>query len=104
MILPVSWQMGWDFCLASSILRSMILRADSAMVPFFSFLREVRMAFWTSAGISAEVRRMISMREFWSAVIKSSQTVGLEQRGVNGLTCIPATEPAMLMDRNGWGA
>ncbi|MCD6050829.1 MAG: hypothetical protein K0Q55_2232 [Verrucomicrobia bacterium] len=34
-MLPVSWQMGWDFCLASLMFASMILKADSAIVPFF---------------------------------------------------------------------
>src|ERR1041385_8927159 len=70
MMLPVSWQIGCDFCLASTILRSMIFMADSAIVPFFSCSNELRMAVRTSSGISAEVRLINSTRESWSELIK----------------------------------
>ena len=43
--------------------------ALAAMVPCFSRSRESRMAWCTSSGISAEVRRMSSSSESWSAFI-----------------------------------
>jgi hypothetical protein len=42
-MLPVSWQIGCDFCFASAMLRSMILSALSASVPFFSCSSDARM-------------------------------------------------------------
>ena len=44
-MLPVSWQMGCDLCLASAMFWSMIFSALSAMVPFFSCSSESRMAW-----------------------------------------------------------
>src|SRR6185503_20008144 len=74
-MLPVSWQMGWDFCLASAMFRSMIFIADSAMVPFFSRSSESRIAFCTSPGISAEVRRINSIKESCKALIQPNPKV-----------------------------
>ena len=42
-------------------------------VPFFSFSSDVRMAWWTSSGISADVRRISSSREFCNSLIKLGQ-------------------------------
>ena len=44
MMLPVSWQMGWDLFLARAMFWSMIFIALSAIVPFFSCSNEERMA------------------------------------------------------------
>src|SRR5213082_2338988 len=57
------------------MLRSMIFIADSAMVPFFSLSSESRMAFCTSSGISADVRRINSIRESCSAFIRVNRKV-----------------------------
>src|SRR5438132_1818844 len=73
MMLPVSWQIGWDFCFASSIFFSMIFIADSAIVPFFSRSKEARIAACTSSGISAEVRRISSSIESCSAFMTRSR-------------------------------
>src|SRR5882762_3372375 len=77
MMLPVSWQIGCDFCLARSILRSMIFMADSAMVPCFSRWSAEMMAACTSSGISADVRRINSSIESCSAFIAFSSRYGL---------------------------
>src|SRR5579864_1799489 len=62
-MLPVSWQIGCDLFRARAMFWSMIFIALSAMVPFFSFSSEPRIAWCTSSGISVEVRRTSSSKE-----------------------------------------
>src|SRR5208282_6059515 len=69
-MLPVSWQMGCDFRLASRMFWSMIFSALSAIVPFFSCSSDARMDWLTSSGISAEVRRINSSRESCNSLMK----------------------------------
>ena len=70
MMLPVSWQIGWDLFFASAIFWSMIFIALSAIVPFFSLFKAPTMALCTSSGISVEVRRISSNNESWSSFIR----------------------------------
>ena len=81
MMLPVSWQMGCDLVLASAMFCSMIFIALAAMVPCFSRSSESRMAWCTSSGISAEVRRTSSSSESCSAFI--ARRLCREPGGVN---------------------
>src|ERR1017187_1544464 len=79
-MLPVSWQMGCDFCFASAMFWSMILKALAAREFFFSFSSDARMARFTSSGISADVRRMSSTSESWSWLINLAKRKTLRRQ------------------------
>src|SRR4051812_15260582 len=78
-MLPVSWQIGCDLFLARAMFWSMILNAFAAREFFFSFSKEVRMARWTSSGISADVRRISSTKESCNWLINLPQRKTLRQ-------------------------
>src|SRR4051794_28399378 len=62
----------------------MILMAFAARDSFFSFSNDVRMARWTSSGISADVRRISSIRESWSSrIVQSQRRLFCEERQRN---------------------